>query len=348
MGDGKEELREQIEDLQLEIFKLQQEKYGQVEGKLAAAAKGEDRHPNIRPRRMLKGHFGKVYAVSYGADSRHMASASQDGKCIIWDAVSGNKTLAINLTSAWVMTVAYSPNQNFVAAGGLDNVATIYTTEKRPPDDSSTSFKSQLNGHDGYMSCARWVGDDTMVTSSGDTTVCLWDVNTSRSTQTFQGHQLDVMSVCPSSDGNLFVSGSCDQSIKLWDKRAGGQAVATFLGHASDINSVDFFPDNSAFGSASDDCTLKLWDLRSICQLATYGNDEIQSGITSCAFSKSGNFLYAGYDEGMLIGWDVQRGTMLMGSKENQHDKVVSCLTTPPSGQCVATGSWDNLIRVWA
>lgn len=37
-----------------------------------------------------------------------LVSASQDGKLIVWDAVSTNKRMLIPLRSAWVMTVAFS------------------------------------------------------------------------------------------------------------------------------------------------------------------------------------------------------------------------------------------------
>ena len=40
---------------------------------------------NIRQRRVLKGHFGKIYAMHWAQDSKHLVSASQDGKLIIWN-----------------------------------------------------------------------------------------------------------------------------------------------------------------------------------------------------------------------------------------------------------------------
>ena len=36
---------------------------------------------------------------------------------------------------------------------------------------------------------------------------------------------------------NVFVSGACDASAKLWDIRT-GKAIQTFIGHESDINAV--------------------------------------------------------------------------------------------------------------
>jgi guanine nucleotide-binding protein G(I)/G(S)/G(T) subunit beta-1 len=43
--------------------------------------------PNPKPRRLLKGHFGKVYAMHWSGSNKELVSASQDGKLIVWDAV---------------------------------------------------------------------------------------------------------------------------------------------------------------------------------------------------------------------------------------------------------------------
>lgn len=45
----------------------------------------------MRPRRSLRGHLAKIYAMHWSADNRHLVSASQDGKLIVWDAYTTNK-----------------------------------------------------------------------------------------------------------------------------------------------------------------------------------------------------------------------------------------------------------------
>ena len=74
----------------------------------------------MKTKRTLKGHLAKIYAMHWSTDRRHLVSASQDGKLIIWDAYSTNKVHAIPLRSSWVMTCAYAPSGNYVACGGLE------------------------------------------------------------------------------------------------------------------------------------------------------------------------------------------------------------------------------------
>lgn len=46
---------------------------------------------NIKQRRLLKGHMGKVLSCCWAYDDRHLVSSSQDGRVIVWDAFTGNK-----------------------------------------------------------------------------------------------------------------------------------------------------------------------------------------------------------------------------------------------------------------
>src|ERR1700683_1768631 len=146
----------------------------------------------MRPRRALKGHLAKIYAMHWAADRRHLVSASQDGKLIVWDAYTTNKVHAIPLRSSWVMTCAYSPSGNFVACGGLDNICSIYNLQAK---DGGQSVKGgrELSAHSGYLSCCRFINDRQIVTSSGDMTGMLWDIEAGVRVVEFRDHTGDVM-----------------------------------------------------------------------------------------------------------------------------------------------------------
>lgn len=145
----------------------------------------------MRPRRQLRGHLAKIYAMHWAADRRHLVSASQDGKLIVWDAYTTNKVHAIPLRSSWVMTCAYSPSGNFVACGGLDNICSIYNLRKR--EGLTVQGARELSAHSGYLSCCRFINDRQIVTSSGDMTCMLWDVEAGSRVMEFNDHTGDVM-----------------------------------------------------------------------------------------------------------------------------------------------------------
>lgn len=50
-----------------------------------------------KSRRLLKGHQGKVLALDWSHDKKHMVSSSHDGKLIIWDAFTSTKEVEVYL-----------------------------------------------------------------------------------------------------------------------------------------------------------------------------------------------------------------------------------------------------------
>ncbi|CCA76475.1 hypothetical protein PIIN_10468, partial [Serendipita indica DSM 11827] len=76
-----------------------------------------------------------------------------------------------------------------------------------------------------------------------------------------RGHESGVNSVEFSPDGSQIVSGSDDNTIRLWDA-ATGQAVGEPLrGHEGWVLAVAFSPDGSQIVSGSYDKTIRLWDV---------------------------------------------------------------------------------------
>ncbi|TNN02776.1 hypothetical protein fugu_010263 [Takifugu bimaculatus] len=311
----------------------------------------------MKTRKTLRGHLAKIYAMHWGADSntRLCVSASQDGKLIVWDSVTTNKVNAIPLKSSWVMTCAYAPSGNLVACGGLDNMCSIYNLKSK---DGNVKVMRELAAHTGYLSCCRFLSDTEILTSSGDCTCVLWDIETGTQKTIFAGHQGDCMSLAVSPDFKFFISGACDYTAKLWDIREGA-CRQTFGGHESDINAIGrkhcFFFLSSHFSSSSrtgnavitgsDDATCKLYDLRADQELITYQDSSIMCGVTSLAPSFSGRLLLAGYDDFNVNIWDAlkaERVGVLAG-----HDNRVSCIGVSSDGMACCTGSWDSFLKIW-
>jgi len=345
-----EQCKKDIEALKERIVELRGDPEDQAQPlAVVAQQKGVPPVPcQIKQRRMLKGHFGKIYAMHWSDDSKHLVSASQDGKLIIWNGFTTNKVHAIPLRSSWVMTCAYSPSGSYVACGGLDNLCSVY---KLPvgAKDGSTQQKthSELAQHEGYLSCCRFVSDNEIITSSGDGSCILWDIASKSAKYQFNDHTGDVMSVSIFGPSGQFVSGSCDATAKLWDPRVHrNNCVKTFPGHESDINSVQFFPDGNAFGTGSDDSSCRFFDIRSYRQINKYCSDKILCGITSVAFSATGKLLFAGYDDYNCYVWDTLSGQQ--SAQLTGHENRVSCLGVSKDGKALCTGSWDTLLKIWA
>jgi len=309
----------------------------------------------MKSRKALRGHFGKIYAMHWAQDDEHknqLVSASQDGKLIIWNGLTTHKLNAIMLRSSWVMTCAFSPSSKYIACGGLDNLCSIYKVDDAKDPDSKMELV-ELGGHDGYLSCCRFIDDERIVTTSGDGTCIVWNIagmssHEQKQLMVLKDHTADVMSVSVCKKEGIIVTGSCDTTAKVWDIRQKRPCVMDFADlHNSDINSVAFFPDGKAFGTGTDNSKARLLDLRSCAKLAEFSNGpQSMSCVTSVDFSKTGKVLFCGHDDYVVQVWNVATSRNL--TTLVQHDHRVSCLGVSSDGKALCTGSWDTYLRIWA
>ncbi|XP_068654258.1 guanine nucleotide-binding protein subunit beta-1 [Aristolochia californica] len=349
--------------------RLKQRRLLLLDTDLAAYARAQGRTPvtfgptDLVCCRILQGHTGKVYSLDWTPEKNRIVSASQDGRLIVWNALTSQKTHLIKLPCAWVMTCAFSPSGQSVACGGLDSVCSIFSLSSQADREGNLPISRTLSGHKGYVSSCQYVPDEDthLITGSGDQTCVLWDITTGQRISVFggefpSGHTSDVLSVSINgSNSKMFVSGSCDTTARLWDTRIASRAVRTFHGHEGDVNTVKFFPDGMRFGTGSDDGTCRLFDMRTGHQLQVYyqphgDSDNDVPYVTSLAFSISGRLLFVGYSNGDCYVWDtlVAKVVLNLGSLQNSHEGRITCLGLSADGSALCTGSWDRNLKIWA
>lgn len=309
--------------------------------------------------RTLQGHTGKVYSLDWSQGKDQIVSASQDGRLIVWNALTGQKTHAFKLACSWVMTCAFSPSGHAVACGGLDSICTVYALNSQPDQDQLAP--KTLVGHKAYISCCKYVPDrdSHIITSSGDRTCALWELEKAQKISVFgvdspSGHTADVTSLSISSANSFqFVSGSCDRTARLWDTRITSKTAQTYHGHEGDINTVQFFPDGLRFGTGSDDGTCRIFDTRTGHQLQLYKEPSLtnqKAAAVSIAFSFSGRLFFAAYSNADCYIWDTLTAEVVdnLKSLQSAHIGRISCLGLASDGSALCTGSWDRNLKIWA
>ncbi len=104
-------------------------------------------------------------------------------------------------------------------------------------------------------------------------------------------HTGGVWSIAFSPDGSQFVSGSDDQTMRLWDV-ASGEELRLFNGHTGSVRSVAFSPDGSQSVRGGSDHTVRLWDMANGEELRLFsGHTDI---VWSVAFSPDGSQIVSG------------------------------------------------------
>ena len=205
-----------------------------------------------------------------------------------------------------------------------------------------------LDQHDGYVSCARFINEDRLVSTGGDGMVILWDVERGCPTQLFN-HDAYVMSVSVSpTNVHLFVTGSCDCLAKVWDMRQ-SPAAFIFEGHEADINAVKFMPDGHSFVTASDDGTSRLFDLRSFSELNRFEDFDVDV-CTSVDTSISGRLVFVGANKGMCYVWDTLEGSKIAQLDGHDDTHRIVCLGVNATGEALCTAPFSGCptLNVWA
>jgi len=237
---------------------------------------------------IMQGHAGKVYGLSWAGNSEDFVSVSFDGRMLMWNNTDLKKEprLNINLRTPWAMSCAFEPSRcRLLAAGGLDNVCSIYRLPERFDHSGMATahgmrVHKELMGHERYVSSCRFIDETQLLTSSGDHTCGLWDVESGVRVRTLLGHTDDVMSVSvlPNNSKHIFASGGCDGVLRIWDVRCqnggGDDAGVATIGAAAargkkanhrrnaDINQVKLFMGGTALVSAAEDGCIRVFDLR--------------------------------------------------------------------------------------
>jgi WD40 repeat protein/serine/threonine protein kinase len=170
--------------------------------------------------------------------------------------------------------------------------------------------------------------------------------NSSRLLRTFAGHTYIVSSVCMSADGRYALSGSWDNTLKLWDVET-GDCLRTFRGHRGRVESVCMSADGSYALSSSEDKTLKLWNLETGECLRTFSGytNKYRASVTSACMSQDGCYaLFASGDRTLKL-WDLETGECLRTFPE--HDYGVDSVCMSQDGCYALSASGGRTLKLW-
>ena len=160
---------------------------------------------------------------------------------------------------------------------------------------------------------------------------------------TLFGHSLPVSAVAYSPDGRLIVTGSWDNTAKVWDSQT-GTSLKDLKGHSAQVTSVGFSPDGTRIVTGSDDKTVKVWDVgkgKSLFELKGHADK-----VTSVAFSPDGKMIVTGSWDNLAKVWDARTGEWLLDLEG--HGSTVASVSFSPDSSQVLTGSFDGTATVWS
>jgi WD40 repeat protein len=151
--------------------------------------------------------------------------------------------------------------------------------------------------------------------------------------------------VAISADGNRIVSGSYDNTIRIWDAHTGEALGVPLQGHTRSVSSVAISPDGNHIVSGSNDNTIRIWDAHTGEALGVPLQGHT-SMVLSVAISGDGNRIVSGSRDNTIRIWDAHTGEAL-GVPLQGHTSMVLSVAISGDGNRIVSGSKDNTIRIW-
>jgi len=121
-----------------------------------------------------------------------------------------------------VWNIKWSHDGAYLASASKDKSAIIWRTGS-PVDSGSSSPQDQwvihhiLPGHPYSVVCLAWSIDDTILLTSSEHFIKLWNTETGICIRTLEEHRETVTDMSWLPDGSGFISGSLDRKIIIWD-----------------------------------------------------------------------------------------------------------------------------------
>ncbi|KAG6330479.1 hypothetical protein ID866_8610 [Astraeus odoratus] len=159
------------------------------------------------------------------------------------------------------------------------------------------------------------------------------------------GHTGSVRSVAFSPDGTRIVSGSFDNTVRVWNAERGVQIGSPLQGHTDYVTSVAFSPDGTRIVSGSYDQTVRVWDAERSVQIGSPLQGHTHC-VRSVAFSLDGTRIVSGSDDKTVRVWDAEKHVQIGSPLQGHTDQVTSVAFSPDSTRIVS-GSFDNTVKVW-
>jgi WD40 repeat protein len=308
----------------------------------------------------LPGHGDGVLSVRFSPDSRWLASGSYDNSARVWDVAIASQLQELKGHSWWVWSAEFSPDGSRLVTASQDGSAVVW--ERKAPSPLY-SQRTKFSGHNGAVYSARFSPDGKLVATGGyDKLVMIWnpddvkpvDIKARLNNEPdpkpnyarLSGHDGPVRSVSFSPNGQLVLSGSEDNTLRIWDVAA-GESLKTLRGHGQPVRACVFSPDKKMALSGGDDNSVRVWNVAGYQEVRVLSSTVFvghEDAVLSARFSRDGKHIVTASRDRTASLWDTGSGNPLKRFQEG-HDFLVSGVAFFPGH--LATGAGDNSVRTW-
>ncbi|XP_075764807.1 eukaryotic translation initiation factor 3 subunit I [Pelodiscus sinensis] len=210
-----------------------------------------------------------------------------------------------------------------------------------------------LQGHERSITQIKYNREgDLLFTVAKDPIVNVWYSVNGERLGTYNGHTGAVWCVDADWDTRHVLTGSADNSCRLWDCETGKQLALVKTNSAVRTCGFDFGGNIIMFSTDKQmgyQCLVSFFDLRDPTQIESsepYMKIPCnESKITSAVWGPLGEFIIAGHENGELNQFSAKSGEVLLNVKE--HTKQINDIQTSKDMTMFITASKDNTAKLF-
>ncbi|MFT3801611.1 MAG: hypothetical protein QM766_10365 [Burkholderiaceae bacterium] len=297
----------------------------------------------IRPAaiRMAR-HVGAVKALAFSPSGKFIVSGGDDRTLRVWNAEDGTYLGALlGEHNAPVSAIAFHPDGRYLVSASEDSTLRVWNIESR------RQVGEPLAGHTGAVRSVAFRPDGNLLVSAGeDRTIVLWEPKDPPDpdgpeygvAKVLSEHSSGICCVAFLADRLGLASGAWDGELRAWDTVAAAAGGGPFEAYSRGLQSIAVARDGRV-ASGSDGGGIALWDLAATASRTLDGPGDAAGGartsVTGAASPASTS---------APASTPAPESTSAPASTPAP---FVSSVAISRSGNRIAAGSWDRIVRVW-
>ncbi len=280
-------------------------------------------------------HEGGLLAMAAHPGGTTFATAGQDSRVLIWTAADGQASRTIDVGSAWVENVAWSPDGRWLALSCSRQVH-VYSA------DGSEAWRSE--DHPSTVSAIVWSNAEELATACYGR-VSFFEAATGKLRQKLEW-QGSLVSMVLSPDGGIVVCGSQDNSVHFWRRSTGNDSMMS--GYPAKPSALAFDSTGTLLATGGGEA-VTVWSFQG------RGPEGTRPGvlefhvqpITKLSFAPGAMRLASGGRDGAVVAWSLKRDGEGSRIGNGFLADVVAGLYWRPDGRALAALDAQGGVTVW-